>query len=198
MLRLLKLKEPLIANKLQPLNKIPVVLAILNIDIIQMGGNKDLTYEDIWAEINVKGKGRITVFALSRESFKKTPKIVLGKIGDYDIRWEGEGDIEVTNSETENNLPTKEKMDADAKEKAAARDIIGMLVNANDQMVGATVKLSKGDDTAIAEKYFKGNFDLVGIKQGYYRLTVSTDKHVAFETVVHLNEHINMGKIVVK
>ena len=63
-----------------------------NIDIIQMGGNKDLTYEDIWAEINVKGKGRITVFALSRESFKKTPKIVLGKIGDYDIRWEGEGD----------------------------------------------------------------------------------------------------------
>ena len=85
-----------------------------NIDIIQMGGNKDLTYEDIWAEINVKGKGRITVFALSRESFKKTPKIVLGKIGDYDIRWEGEGDIEVTNSETGNRESIRSKLTGNA------------------------------------------------------------------------------------
>ena len=79
-----------------------------------MGGNKDLTYEDIWAEINVKGKGRITVFALSRESFKKTPKIVLGKIGDYDIRWEGEGDIEVTNSETGNRESIRSKLTGNA------------------------------------------------------------------------------------
>ena len=56
------------------------------IDIVQMGGNKDVTYEDIWAEINVKGKGKITFYGISRESFKETPKIVLGKIGDYDIR----------------------------------------------------------------------------------------------------------------
>jgi len=84
------------------------------IDIVQMGGNKDVTYEDIWAEINVKGKGKITFYGISRESFKETPKIVLGKIGDYDIRWEGEGDIEVTNSETGNRESIRSKLTGNA------------------------------------------------------------------------------------
>ena len=90
------------------------LLKIPNIDIVQMGGNKDTTYEDIWTEINVKEKGKITFHELSRGSFKETPKIVLGKIGDYDIRWEGEVDIEVTNLETGNREFIRSKLTGNA------------------------------------------------------------------------------------
>lgn len=62
-----------------------------DVDIVEIGGNRDLTYEDIWAHISVRGKGHIHLYSLTRKSFRDGDHVILGAIGPYDINVEGEG-----------------------------------------------------------------------------------------------------------
>lgn len=62
-----------------------------NVEIVEIGGNQDLTYEDIWAKIRVRGTGQVDLYALTRKAFRDSPHIVIGAIGPYDIIVEGEG-----------------------------------------------------------------------------------------------------------
>jgi len=71
-----------------------------NVKIIRMGGNEDITYEDIWANISIKSKGEMELFALTRKSFESPAHISLGSIGAYNIIVEGEGCVGVVKSAT--------------------------------------------------------------------------------------------------
>jgi hypothetical protein len=62
-----------------------------DVELINAWGNEDVTLEDIGAEIRVRGKGVITFFALTRDSFKSTSVICLHSIGPYEFEYEGEG-----------------------------------------------------------------------------------------------------------
>ncbi len=74
--------------------------AMPNVALIEIGGNKDLTYEDIWAKIIVEGKGPIHLYSLSRDSFRHAPHMILGAIGPYSILVEGEGFVGAHKIET--------------------------------------------------------------------------------------------------
>jgi len=76
------------------LEKIP------ELEIKELGYNEDVTLQDIWAILHVKGKGDLTVYGLTRESFKEPTYVALGTIGQYDIRYTGEHFIEVRDGET--------------------------------------------------------------------------------------------------
>ncbi|NCG27589.1 MAG: hypothetical protein GWP42_08620 [Verrucomicrobiales bacterium] len=73
------------------LEKIP------ELEIKELGYNEDITLEDIWAIFHVKGKGDLTVYGLTRESFEEPKRLVLGAIGGFDIRFRGKQFMEVTN-----------------------------------------------------------------------------------------------------
>jgi hypothetical protein len=73
------------------LEKIP------ELEIKELGYNEDVTLEDIWAILHVKGKGDLTVYGLTRESFEEPKSLGLGAIGGFDIRFTGKQFIEVTN-----------------------------------------------------------------------------------------------------
>ena len=73
------------------LEKIP------ELEIKELGYNKDITLEDIWAILHVKGKGDLTVYGLTRESFEEPKSLGLGAIGGFDIRFRGKQFMEVTN-----------------------------------------------------------------------------------------------------
>lgn len=75
------------------LEKIP------ELEIKELGYNKDITLEDIWAILHVKGKGDLTVYGLTRESFEEPKSLGLGAIGGFDIRFTGKQFMEVTNEE---------------------------------------------------------------------------------------------------
>lgn len=59
------------------------------VEIIRSGGNEDVTFEHIWAHIRIKGKGEMTIFGLTRNSFKNTPHLTLASIGPYNVKIEG-------------------------------------------------------------------------------------------------------------
>lgn len=71
-----------------------------DMDIVEIGGNQDPTYEDIWAKILVKGKGQIDLYSLTRTSFRDGDHIFLGTIGPYEIIVEGEGYVGAYKMET--------------------------------------------------------------------------------------------------
>ena len=73
--------------------------SIPGVEIKYLGYNEDITLEDIHARIQVKDKGTMTLYSLTRESFKNPKAIGLGQIGDFDIRYTGTHWIEVTNEE---------------------------------------------------------------------------------------------------
>ena len=75
------------------LEKIP------GLEIKELGYNKDITLEDIWAILHVKGKGDLTVYGLTRKSFEEPKSLGLGAIGGFDIRFTGKQFMEVTNEE---------------------------------------------------------------------------------------------------
>jgi len=66
-----------------------------DVELIRAGGNKDITFEDIEAEIRVKDKGRIAFVGLTRDSFKSAPDIRLYAIGPYEFGYRGKGYIGV-------------------------------------------------------------------------------------------------------
>ncbi|MFL2480106.1 MAG: hypothetical protein ACJ0K4_11215 [Verrucomicrobiales bacterium] len=70
---------------------------ISELEIKELGYNKDITLEDIWAVLHVKGKGDLTVYGLTRESFEEPKRLGLGAIGGFDIRFTGKQFMEVTN-----------------------------------------------------------------------------------------------------
>ena len=72
---------------------------ISELEIKELGYNKDITLEDIWAVLHVKGKGDLTVYGLTRESFEEPKRLGLGAIGGFDIRFTGKQFMEVTNEE---------------------------------------------------------------------------------------------------
>ncbi len=59
---------------------------IPGVEVIRMGGNRDLTYEDLWAHLRVKGKGDITLIALTAPSLSESAELHLSKIGPYSFR----------------------------------------------------------------------------------------------------------------
>lgn len=71
-----------------------------DVELIRAWGNEDITFEDIGAEIEVKGKGRIMFFALTRDSFKSTPVICLHTIGPYEFEYGGTGYVGVVKTAT--------------------------------------------------------------------------------------------------
>jgi hypothetical protein len=75
----------------EELEKIP------ELEIKELGYNEDVTLEDIWAILHVKGKGDLTVYGLARESFEEPKSLGLGAIGGFDIRFTGKQFMEVTN-----------------------------------------------------------------------------------------------------
>ena len=85
-----------------------------------------------------------------------------------------------------------------AKTNKKFGNLNSIVVNSDDQRINGYFELSKGDGSIIVKERFAGTIRLVGIEQGYYRLVMSTDKNGPYETVVHLNENIDMGKIVLK
>ena len=62
-----------------------------DVEVVEMGGNEDLTYEDIWAHISVRGKGKLHLYSLTRKSFRDVNHVILGTIGSHDVVVEGEG-----------------------------------------------------------------------------------------------------------
>ena len=60
----------------EELQKIP------GVTLVRANGVKDVTLEDIWAEVEVCGKGRLDLFALTRASVTSGDNIRIGRIGD--------------------------------------------------------------------------------------------------------------------
>ena len=60
--------------------------AVPGVEIIETGGNRDLTFEDIWARIRVAGKGEITLMSLTPASLVNSADLHLAKIGPYSFR----------------------------------------------------------------------------------------------------------------
>ena len=72
-----------------------------DVELIRAWGNADITFEDIGAEIAVKGKGKIRFFALTRDSFRSTPVICLHTIGPYEFEYGGTGYVGVVKTATD-------------------------------------------------------------------------------------------------
>ena len=58
--------------------------AIPNVEIIQSGGNEDVTFEDIYAELNVHGKGRLLLAQLSTGAFTGEQRFFVASIGNLE------------------------------------------------------------------------------------------------------------------
>ncbi len=71
-----------------------------DVELIRAWGNEDITFEDIGVEIEVKDKGRIMFFALTRDSFKSTSVICLHAIGPYEFEYGGTGYVGVVKAAT--------------------------------------------------------------------------------------------------
>lgn len=89
-------------------NEIKAILkSIPNVELVYAWGNEDITFEDIGATIQVKGKGKMTFFSLTRNSFKTTSRICLNSIGPYKFQIEGEGYFGVIETATRKPIRTK-------------------------------------------------------------------------------------------
>jgi hypothetical protein len=62
------------------------LVALPGVELIQAGGNRDLTFEDIWAKIRIHGKGEITLMSLTPASLINSADLHLAKIGPYSFR----------------------------------------------------------------------------------------------------------------
>ena len=80
---------------------------ISGVEVLKIHGNEDITLEDIWAQIHVEEKGRMTFWGLTRDSFKNTPHIHIGKIGSYMIRVEGKGYVGAYDNTTKQPVQSK-------------------------------------------------------------------------------------------
>ncbi len=58
--------------------------AIPNVEIIHSGGNEDVTLEDIYAELNVRGKGRLLLAQLSPGAFTGEQRFFVARIGNLE------------------------------------------------------------------------------------------------------------------
>jgi len=58
--------------------------AIPNVEIIHSGGNEDLTFEDIYVELNVHGKGRLWLTQLSTGAFTGEQRFFVARIGNLE------------------------------------------------------------------------------------------------------------------
>jgi hypothetical protein len=65
------------------------------VEIVKMGGNTDLTFEDIWAHLKVEGKGEIRLMSLTRDSLTNSSDLHVAQIGPYSFRkeWWGYGAV---------------------------------------------------------------------------------------------------------
>jgi hypothetical protein len=54
--------------------------------VLELSGNHDVTLEEIWARINIEGKGEMGFFELNRDSFQQTQSLRLRSIGPYSFR----------------------------------------------------------------------------------------------------------------
>lgn len=69
--------------------RIEAALAALpGVEVVQTGGNRDVTYEDIWAHLRVTGKGDLKLYGLTPATFADTPHLLIGEFGDLRIRHE--------------------------------------------------------------------------------------------------------------
>lgn len=67
------------------------------VEIVRAGGNEDVTFEDIWARIRIKGKGEMMIGGLTRQSFENiSPHISIREIGPYKPKIEGKMHIGAT------------------------------------------------------------------------------------------------------
>lgn len=55
--------------------------AIPNVEIIHSGGNEDVTFENIYVELNVQGKGRLLLTHLSAGAFTGEQRFFVARIG---------------------------------------------------------------------------------------------------------------------
>jgi hypothetical protein len=68
--------------------------------LIRAWGNDDVTFENIGAEIEVDGKGRIMFCALTRDAFRSTPAICVHTIGPCEFEYSGTGHVGVVKATT--------------------------------------------------------------------------------------------------
>lgn len=64
------------------------IAAIPGIELVEIGGNRDLTYEDIWARVRVNGKGDIVLIALTPAALSSTANLHVSHIGPFSVRKE--------------------------------------------------------------------------------------------------------------
>ncbi len=75
---------------------------IPGVEILELDCVEDITIEHISGRINIAGKGEVTLFNLSEDSFRHSESIRLRSIGPYDLRVESEGYVGVYESATGN------------------------------------------------------------------------------------------------
>ncbi len=55
------------------------------VDVVDVWGNEDVTLEDIYAVITVRGKGPVTILALTPESIKEAKHFRIAHIGEWEL-----------------------------------------------------------------------------------------------------------------
>jgi len=73
---------------------------IPNVKLTRAGGDKDISLEHIWAEIQVPDKGTLIFHDLRSESFCETHHLCLHQVGDIVIHRQSFGHVGVVNTET--------------------------------------------------------------------------------------------------
>lgn len=60
--------------------------AIPGVRVIEMGGNRDFIYEDIWARLAIEGKGKMTLMGLTPASLRNTSNLAVARIDEFSFR----------------------------------------------------------------------------------------------------------------
>ncbi|MEO6078338.1 MAG: hypothetical protein ABIQ86_00960 [Steroidobacteraceae bacterium] len=61
--------------------------AIPGVTVIDSWGNIDLTFEDIWAHVRLRGRGDLAFWGLTERSFSSSRNLALNGIDRYSFRW---------------------------------------------------------------------------------------------------------------
>ncbi len=73
---------------------------IPGVEVIETGGHEDLSFENIWAKVQVSGRGTVTFRNLDYDSFQEGDSLVLDSIGSFEMIVEGEGEVGVYRQDT--------------------------------------------------------------------------------------------------